>query len=1039
MVVGAAPRLLSALDREPHSATRGSFDREHWGWKFRDWPRGMLQNSIFPVAMLWRHPLPGSPYAGSPRVLEWVQLAMQTMMARQRPNGAVDAFAPNDQDPGVSLMAVYNITEALRIVRAHVSGELADQVAAMTRRACDFAFDRDESHGFVSNHWALFALAYQNAGSILDDARLTARGDEIIDRIRAEQSPEGWYREYEGPDPGYESLGIYYLAKYWTRAPSDRLLDSLTRSVAFYSHFVHPDGGVGGVYGSRHTSLYFPGGFELLADRVPMAHAIASFMAEHLGRGNSVTPAVTDVENLSPLLASYLDAAAHVVTADGDRVASDGRLLPAFALAGARDFSHAGIRVFGSPRYYAVWHGGKGGVCRIFDRAARAVVHEDAGYVIRSGSRRWITQLIGASSATFEDATSCVSSGVCTEWRQQVPTPFNFLLLRLLNLTVFRSPRLGNVVRNWIVKQLILTKVEGPFRFHRVVRFEETAAHFDDTIERTGAAVAEEVSWSSRLTGIHMGSSKYFHPSDLVASFGDERENHAPALNREGRLKRAFSVRLGWLVACGAALAGTVGRAAAQSPPPLVIRGVTIVDVATGELHPSQTIGLAAGRIVSVGEARAAPQDARLARARVIDGRGLFAIPGLWDMHVEMALRLSPATPIVSNPDFFFPLFLAWGVTGVRDVAGDVDVVRRWRDDVARGVRSGPRVAFTGMKIGYGGEGSPTVRVDSPPVLRDLLASLKRAGASDAYVRSLPASFYATLGSAARENGLSFGGLISPTVTLADAVRAGQHSISHFDGLLIAATDDERAVRRMIDIAERRPRWARLLWKVGVWKRIDHVGAYVVGRRSAARERDLIELLVRHRVYQVPTVRLLASLSRASDSALRLPPEPLGVRRPRRPWNGWAAEPVAATHPLALVERARRRLLVAMAVAGVPILAGSDTPNAYAAPGMSLHDELELLVASGLRPIEALRAATRAPGEFLAAADSIGAIAPGYVADLVLLTANPLVDVRHTRRIGGVITAGRYYGRSALDSLIVSGRRAAEPAALYWKLNPEDR
>jgi hypothetical protein len=509
---GSAGRLLSALDREPLSVTFGSFDREHWGWKFRDWPRGMLQNTVYPVSLLWRHPFPGSAWHGNGRLLEWIAAAIDVTVERQRPNGAVDAFAPNDQDPGVTLMTVHDLTESLRLAGAALPPELVERVKAAVRRACDFSFLRDESHGFVSNHWALFAMAYWNAAELLSEPRYLVRAESIIDRILEEQSPDGWFREYEGPDPGYESLGIFYLAKYWRRSRSARLLDSLRRSVEFFAHCVHPDGSVGGGYGSRHTSLYFPGGFEILGPEIPMAAGVAAFMREMLRCGNVVTPSGADAENLSPLTASYLEAA--LCRSEGPTVAPVH--LPCQELVGPRDFPDSGIRVFGTGSYYAVWNGRKGGVCRVFDKARRTLAYEDAGYAIFAGGRTWLSQVIGQSQVIPEtDSSQCTSEGVFTEWRQRIPTPWNFLFLRVLNLTLFRSAALGQMLRNAIVRELILIKRPGPFRFRRSVSFRNAEVRFSDVVQRTGPMVVDDMRWARTLTGIHMGSAKYFHPSEL--------------------------------------------------------------------------------------------------------------------------------------------------------------------------------------------------------------------------------------------------------------------------------------------------------------------------------------------------------------------------------------------------------------------------------------------------------------------------------------------------------------------------------------------
>ncbi|MGH7710974.1 MAG: hypothetical protein ACREOG_06800, partial [Gemmatimonadaceae bacterium] len=293
----AAPRLLGMLDRDPESPTIGSFDRDHWSWKFRDFPIAMLQTGMVPLALLYADRAPTNPYAGSARMLDWTLASMSGTLRRQHRNGAFDSVAPYSQDHGVTLQLVLALTTALRVLNEDVPGALRDQVADAVRRACAFASRSDEDYAFISNHQGFFALAWHEAGRLLDDKELTDRGAATVDSIIQHQSPDGWYAEYGGPDPGYESLGIAYLATYLAHTSHARLAESLKRSVEFYTHCIHPDGSVGGSYGSRLTQLWYPSGFELLAATDPMSERVAEFMTERLPRGNVVTPDAVDAHN----------------------------------------------------------------------------------------------------------------------------------------------------------------------------------------------------------------------------------------------------------------------------------------------------------------------------------------------------------------------------------------------------------------------------------------------------------------------------------------------------------------------------------------------------------------------------------------------------------------------------------------------------------------------------------------------------------------------------------------------------------------------
>lgn len=533
IVLPQVPRLLGMLDRERDSATFGSFDREHWGWKFRDFPLTMLQIAAYPLAQLWRYPMEGNIYHRNARLREWIEGALRETCRRQHRNGAFDSVGPWTQDYGVTLAMVYGLTETSALLGEEVPAEVRDTVA----RACQFAGRCSEDYAFITNHQALFALAYRNAAELLDNPAYLRRAEAIIEEIQKQQSPEGWYREYGGPDPGYESLGIFYMAQYWRRTQSAELLKSLERAVDFYSWFVHPDGSVGGVYGSRHTALYYPAGFEILAQELPAAAAVARFLRERLALGNVVTPATCDAGNLPSLAYVYLEASR---TAASGVAASQ---LPCESWRGVRRFERSGMVAAASDAYYAVANLRKGGVCRVFDKRTAKVSYEDAGYLVRTAKRLFSSQSIGMSAPVSASESEAACEGALDEVQQTVLTPAKFLVLRLLNLTLFRSLALGAWLRRRILKRLILGRRPGPVRLKRSIAFGENEVAFHDCLTFTGRARVESITLARSFTSIHMGSARYFHSSELEKIEAPPLDGMVSRLNQTGEAAADFTLR----------------------------------------------------------------------------------------------------------------------------------------------------------------------------------------------------------------------------------------------------------------------------------------------------------------------------------------------------------------------------------------------------------------------------------------------------------------------------------------------------------------
>lgn len=539
-VLAQLPRLLGLLDREPDSRTYGCFDRDHWSWKFRDFPLGMMQTAVYPLALIWRMPSESGPYAGSEPLLAWIDAAIDFAMAGQHRSGAFDAFAPNEQDVGPTLGVAHGLSEALLLVRDALPPSRVQRIISSLRRAWEFAMPREETHGFISNHRALFAVALLDAHELTGDVRYRRRAEEIVGGILARQSADGWYTEYDGADPGYESLGIFHLATYWRRTGARPVLDSLARSVEFFAHCVHPDGSVGGVYGSRNTSLYFPGGFELLADELPMAAAVARYMRRRLARRNVVTPAAADPENLIPLAYSYLEAARVSSAPVGTPLPP----LPCESLRGVRYFPGATLAVAGTPHYYAAVSQAKGGACRIFDRRGASIAYEDAGYLVSTKGAKYTSQLTAVPfTGGPPKGSELACASALTEVRQELPTPFRFAVLRLLNLTAFRSPTLGGWLRRWIVARLITVRRAGPFRHERAIAFDEHEVRIRDRLERLGGSRVTAVALPRSFTAIHMGSAKYWHPSELDPTPQVTTQAMVDGLNDAGTATVEFSIR----------------------------------------------------------------------------------------------------------------------------------------------------------------------------------------------------------------------------------------------------------------------------------------------------------------------------------------------------------------------------------------------------------------------------------------------------------------------------------------------------------------
>jgi imidazolonepropionase-like amidohydrolase len=442
--------------------------------------------------------------------------------------------------------------------------------------------------------------------------------------------------------------------------------------------------------------------------------------------------------------------------------------------------------------------------------------------------------------------------------------------------------------------------------------------------------------------------------------------------------RAAVAVGLSFLLACGS-----------NEPNGVALVGATLIDGSGGPALPGAVVVLREGRIESVGtrDGFQLPE-----RTREVDVSGRWIIPGLIDAHVHLTDGKAGVL------EWTLPRYLAFGVTTVRDVHGRLDASLPLRDAIDRGKRAGPRVYTAGAMI----DGLPTTYADAiganrPADARKAVDRLVNADVDfiKVYTRIDPPLLKAML-----DEARTFNLRVSGHLGLTDAVtaaRAGIASIEHLSGVPEAASSDASSLFS----AHYRSFFAGWTAFERRWATLD----------SASLARVAGELAGNH-VLLVPTLILHDTFSRLDDpvllqdTMLRLVPA-----AEQRRWNvpdmiaraGWGPEDFVAFRR----SRQQQDLFVRQFVAaGGTLAAGTDAANQMLVPGYTMHREMELLVAAGLEPGQALLAATR-NGALLLGLDSLGLIAPGKAADLVVLSRDPLADIRNTLAIEQVVSRGR--------------------------------
>jgi imidazolonepropionase-like amidohydrolase len=454
-----------------------------------------------------------------------------------------------------------------------------------------------------------------------------------------------------------------------------------------------------------------------------------------------------------------------------------------------------------------------------------------------------------------------------------------------------------------------------------------------------------------------------------------------------------------------------------------IIENVTVIDAVQGS-RPAMRVVIEDDRITSVSPAQGNPPES----TQLVDGEGKYLIPGLWDMHVHLAYdaEVSPTMPA---------LFLGNGVTYVRDTGGVAEQVLGWKKWAQSRADSAPRVFVAGPLL----DGAPTVydgAAPGYPLLAETITTVEQAEARvdelaaagvdliKVYEMLQPEVFLAII-ERAHEHGLPVTGHVPLLMTAEEVSQAGLNSIEHLRNVELSCSTEKDSM-----LEERRV----MMSEAG-----DTPGRTLRGQAHSAhrfKSTDYLDwerctaVLDLHRgnlTRHIPTVALVASVFRAFHTeeewrkTFEYLPDDLKNRwlvQSDKMSTLFAGDPEGEASREAYLQWIDR--VLAYLADDSMLMAGTDTPIFFLTPGFSLHKELEQFAKAGLTPMQALESATLTPARYFGLENEMGSIAPGKNADLVLLNADPLEDIRNTTSINSVMRAGRLYDREALDVMLNS-------------------
>ena len=444
----------------------------------------------------------------------------------------------------------------------------------------------------------------------------------------------------------------------------------------------------------------------------------------------------------------------------------------------------------------------------------------------------------------------------------------------------------------------------------------------------------------------------------------------------------------------------------------ILIKSINVVDVETGKVAYDQNILIENNRIKSITQGSSPTPNVDLS----IDAKGKYAVPGLWDMHTH-SNQLSPW--------LHHPLYIANGVTGIRDMSGQLSERDsywagtqerlEWTKDLDTHERISPRYV---LQSSYQIDGPSSVPEGFPAFFKlehtedvDSLLNFYKNEKTD-FIKvysQIPPKSYKKLATSASKYGLHLAGHKPVFISLEDAILHGQKSFEH--GRIFMYECFPKADSLVVS---------------SDWKRL-----FMESRSSMVQDFDwataleLMQLMKEKKAYWTPTLQTLKFEAYAHEPSF-LSNENLKYVSTARKKLWWGPDvqnnkerSLSAKGKglsTAFYEAAQAQIKKANEI-GVPIMAGSDVTDSYTFAGFSMHEELKDLTACGLTNLEALRAATIIPAQYAKLDKDFGSIEENKMADLIVLEGNPLEDIVNTKRISGVLSNGAYYNSDAIEEL----------------------
>lgn len=529
LILNAIRRILSLVDKDSESPTYGCFDRTFWHYKFiTDYPSARYQESVYALALVYLNEFSGNIFYKNSKILELIKAGIKYWVAAQNSDGSFSEAYPNEHSYVTTAFSTYAITETILSLKETPNVIIDDDIKKAIRKSADWLINNRDLE--VTNHEAGASAAVFNAYLILRDEKYKDGYSRKLTHIIDAQNEEGWFREYEGYDPGYQSVTLSFLASSYRKIKDPRIFNSIEKGFLLLEYSFHPDGSFAGQYGSRFTKFFYPSSCATFLEESEIARRIYSRYLQSLAINNLFNLSSLDDRYFVSTLNDFISA----VFIAGDFRAQDNlKTLP------SQIFRESGLTFYSLAGLYLIINAKKGGVIKVYsmENGIWKPRYFNAGYILKDRRGKVYSSLAATDDYSIKAEGNSVEI-ICNlqfaNVKYTYPLCRYHIPFRLFNYTFGKSNFLMKVFNSKVKQRYVTASRKVKIYLNRRIKIRDKNVQIKDNIVNgSGIKLIKSKCVPFQQTG-HVSSSKYFTDDEI--SFSDSNE-FSRTLNSRGNIE----------------------------------------------------------------------------------------------------------------------------------------------------------------------------------------------------------------------------------------------------------------------------------------------------------------------------------------------------------------------------------------------------------------------------------------------------------------------------------------------------------------------